>query len=202
MLSKRLKAICDFVEPGSKIIDIGADHGLVDIYLAKYKNCQCLATDISAKALAKAQENIQKAKVNIQTLVTDGLNNINLQNETLIIAGMGTHTILNILNKKITNDLIICTHNNIPLLRKKLKEKGYYIYDEQAVFDKFYYVITYYKYGKGPKTNNYVSPFLTNDINYMRHLLNKYQIKLIHQKQLIPKLKYLFLVRKIKKYVK
>ena len=60
MLSKRLQAICDFVTPNSKVVDIGADHGLVDIYLTKNKNCQCLATDISAKSLEKAKENIKK----------------------------------------------------------------------------------------------------------------------------------------------
>ena len=37
MLSKRLQAICDFVTPNSKVVDIGADHGLVDIYLPDLK---------------------------------------------------------------------------------------------------------------------------------------------------------------------
>jgi len=34
-LSKRLKAICDFVPNNAEIIDVGADHALVDIYLTK-----------------------------------------------------------------------------------------------------------------------------------------------------------------------
>ena len=202
MLSKRLQAICDFVTPNSKVVDIGADHGLVDIYLTKNKNCQCLATDISAKSLEKAKENIKKAGVSVKTLVTDGLEGIELTDETLIISGMGTHTILKILNKKITNDLVICTHNKVSLLRNKLQKKGYYIKDEKVIFDKFYYVIGYYKYGQGPRINNYVSPFLINNIEYMRYLLNKYQIKFIHEKKFLVKLKYHLIIKKIKKHVK
>ena len=30
--SKRLKAICEFVDKDDKIIDIGCDHGLLDIF--------------------------------------------------------------------------------------------------------------------------------------------------------------------------
>ena len=37
-LSKRLKAIADLVDKDSKIIDVGCDHALLDIYLLKNKN--------------------------------------------------------------------------------------------------------------------------------------------------------------------
>ena len=123
-LSKRLKTICDFVPNKSKIIDVGADHALVDIYLTKEKQCTCLATDISKKCIEKANENIKKENLNIKTIVTDGINNIKLKNEIIIIAGMGTHNILKILNKKINNDLIISSHNDIPLLHKQMQKKG------------------------------------------------------------------------------
>ena len=48
-LKPRLQAIANLIKDNSKIIDVGADHGLLDIYLSKYKNCTCLATDISPK---------------------------------------------------------------------------------------------------------------------------------------------------------
>ena len=37
-LSKRLETISSLVPRGSKVIDIGCDHGLLDIYLYQKKN--------------------------------------------------------------------------------------------------------------------------------------------------------------------
>ena len=59
-LSKRLKTICDFIPNNSNVIDVGADHAKVSIYLNKYKYCHVLATDISENCLTKAKENIKK----------------------------------------------------------------------------------------------------------------------------------------------
>ena len=75
-LSLRLKAVSDLIEEGSKVIDIGCDHGLLDIYLTKNKNCICLATDISSTCLKKAQDNIKKYNLDIETKVTNGLDGI------------------------------------------------------------------------------------------------------------------------------
>ncbi len=200
-LSKRLKAICDFVPNNSKIIDVGADHALVDIYLTKEKGCICLATDISEKCIEKAKKNIKKANLNIKTIVTNGLNGITLNDEIILIAGMGTHNILKILDTNITNDLIISSHNDIPLLRNNLQKKGYYIQNEKVVYDKHYYIITYYKYGRGKKQDNYITDFI-KDKNYLNYLLNGYKIKYKNEKRIIQKLKYLNILIKIKRKIK
>jgi len=199
-LSKRLKAICDFVPDNSKIIDVGADHALVDIYLTKEKKCKCLATDISEKCIEKAKENIKNAGVKVDTLVTDGLNKINIKNEIILITGMGTHNILKILKQDIKNDLIISSHNDIPLLHKKLQKKGYYIKNEKVIYDKHFYIITYYKYGKGKKQNNYLTNFI-DDKTYINFLLNKYKIKYKNEKN-IEKIKYLYIINTIKRKIK
>lgn len=198
-ISKRLKAICDLIPENSKVIDVGADHAKVDIYLNKEKNCTCLATDISKNSVEKAKENIKKAKADVQIKVTDGLNNIDLNNQIIIISGMGAHTIINILNRNITNDIIISSHTNTPLIRKFMFKKGYRIYKEIAIKDKFYYVITYYKYKNGKKTNTIISPFLINNKDYMKHLLEYYQMKSTKETKIIKKLKYIYLINKIKK---
>ena len=36
-LSKRLAAIAEYVDDDSHFVDIGCDHGLLDVYLAKNK---------------------------------------------------------------------------------------------------------------------------------------------------------------------
>ena len=197
-LSKRLKSICDFVPNNSKIIDIGADHALVDIYLTKEKNCKCLATDISEKCIKKAKENIKKYNVNVKTKVTDGLNGINIKNEIILISGMGTHNILKILNKNIKNDLIISSHNDIPLLHKKLQKRGYRIKNEQVIYDKHFYIITYYEQKKHKKQNNYLTEFI-KDKEYTKYLLKKYEIKYKNEKNIIIKINYYKIIKKLKK---
>ena len=37
MLSKRLKSLIKYIDKNDKLIDIGCDHGLIDIYLVKNK---------------------------------------------------------------------------------------------------------------------------------------------------------------------
>jgi len=201
-ISKRLKAICDLVPKGSKVIDIGADHALTDIYLEKEKNCTCLATDISEYSILKAKENIKKYNSNVKIKLTDGLNNIVLTDEILIISGMGTNNIIKILNKKITNDIIISSHTKISDLRKFMIKKGYHIEKELALKDKYYYIITYYKYGKKKKINYIISPFLTNNQDYMEHLLNHYKMKYNKNTNFLKKIKYKYIVNKIEKATK
>ena len=69
-LKPRLLEICNLIEPNSKVIDVGADHALLDIYLNKYKNCSCLAIDISKECVIRAVKNSIKYDANIQNKFT------------------------------------------------------------------------------------------------------------------------------------
>lgn len=144
-LKPRLQAIADLIENNSKVIDVGADHGLLDIYLSKYKNCICLATDISPKCIERAVLNSIKYKTTILTKVNNGLDNLKLSNEIIIISGMGTRLIKKILERNITNDLIISSHTNIEELKEFLKQKKYEIIIEKKVIEKKEYTIIYAK---------------------------------------------------------
>lgn len=140
-IKPRLLEICNLIKPNSKIIDVGADHALLDIYLNKYKNCTCLAIDISENCIQRAKENIIKYDAKVETKVNDGLNDIKLKDEIIVISGMGTKTIKKILNRNIENDLIIVTHTNIEELKEFLKSKKYEIALEKKIFDKKKYTI-------------------------------------------------------------
>lgn len=144
-LKPRLQAIADLIKPNTKVIDIGADHGLLDIYLAKYKNCSCLATDISPQCIEKAKQNAEKYQANIETKVTNGLEGIKLDNEIIVISGMGTRLIKKIINRKISNDLIILSHTNIEELKEFLKEINYKVVEEKIINEKKEYQIIYAK---------------------------------------------------------
>ena len=176
-LSKRLNTIYDQIDKTKNIIDVGCDHGLLDIKYVLETSNKALATDISENAISSAKKNALKENVldKIDFMVTDGLNNIKLSNEDIIISGMGSHTIINILNKNINNRLIISTHKDIPYLRKKLVEYGYKIESEIAVFDKKMYVIITFIKGniKYNETDYLIGPYLKSNKTYINYLLDK-----------------------------
>ena len=145
-LSKRLKAISDLIEPNKKIIDVGSDHAFLDIYLNKYKNCQCLAIDKSKHCTETAIKNAKKYEANITAITNNGLNNIKLKDEIIVISGMGTKNMIDILNFNLENDLILSSHTNIDDLKKFLKSKQYYIHKEVNIKERKTYNIIYAKY--------------------------------------------------------
>lgn len=83
--------------------DIGTDHGFIPIYLAqKYENSKIYAADLRRGPLESAMRNAERYGVSerIEFFCADGLNFPNSsQAETVIIAGMGGETIINILGK-------------------------------------------------------------------------------------------------------
>lgn len=140
-IGKRLLAIADLIPFNSSVIDVGADHGLLSIYLTKYKSCKCLATDISSKCLERAYKNSIKYDCLIDFKVTDGLSGVNLNDEIIVIAGMGTKNIKKILDCDLDNDLVIMSHTNIDELKEFLLDKKYNIILENEIFDKHKYTI-------------------------------------------------------------
>jgi len=80
-LSKRLEAISSLIPNNSKIIDVGCDHGLLDIYIYQNKICQnIIASDINENALKNAKENIRKNKLEekIETRLGNGLDTLKM----------------------------------------------------------------------------------------------------------------------------
>ena len=99
-VSKRFKAIQDFLNVSDQFIDIGSDHAYVPILMAQRGSKKILATDIHAGALKIARKNIMDAGSEdvIQTQLADGLSGVVTEGyDTLVIAGMGYFTIEHIL---------------------------------------------------------------------------------------------------------
>ena len=175
MLSKRLEAVASLITTDS-IIDVGCDHGYLDIYLTK-KGIKCLAGDISRNALNAAITNFKKYNLDIPTICTDGLNNIDIKDtDTIVIAGLGSDTIIKILNNSITNDLVILTHNHLEKLRRYVVSIGYYIDREIFVIDNNKpYLVIKFKYGKSNYSNyDYIIGPVINDKMYFNYLISKY----------------------------
>ena len=165
MLSHRLKTIASLVEKDINVIDVGCDHGLLDIYLTLYNNNKCIASDVNENALNSAISNIKMYNLEdmIKTVISNGLDNINIKkNTTVIIAGMGANTILDIIRNYNLESLIICSNNDYSLLRTELSKK-YTIIEEVAVLDKKkYYIIFKLKLGtiKYSKKDIFLGPIL------------------------------------------
>ena len=174
-LSIRLKEISTFIPDNISLVDIGCDHALLDIYLYKNrKNIKIIATDINENALEQAKKNIKKYKLEdyIETRISNGLNNIDKDEiDTIVISGMGAHTIVGILYSnmnKLSNvsNIIVQSNNHIEFLRKKITLIGYYIDNEKLVKDNdIIYTIISFK--KGKKRYNrkelYFGPYLLKE---------------------------------------
>lgn len=193
-LSKRLKTIALLIPKKELVIDIGCDHALLDIYLSLYNENICIASDISEKALLMAKKNITKYHLEdkIKVIKSDGTSSINIdKNYNLVIAGMGTISILNIIknsNYKYINSLIIQSNNDLYNLRREINDIGFIIDDEVVIKDKnIYYVIIKFIKGKKVYDNKELmfGPILlkkkdnmTN--NYFDYIYNK-NLKIINQ---------------------
>lgn len=209
-ISKRLKAIAEFVTNKDSLVDVGCDHGLLSIYLVENNLVKkVIASDINQNALNNAIYNIKRHNLDIDTVLSDGIDNINLKGiNTLVISGMGTSTILHILEdeKKLKNikKLIIQSNNDHEVLRRKLNEKGYYLEDESYTFDKGKWYVTC-KFIKDERANTDKEikyGFLTN-IDYNNYLLNyeKSILKKIPITSVTAKIKALKKLRELKKAI-
>ena len=184
MLSKRLASIKSFVESNDKIVDVGCDHGYLSIELYEKKLCNSIiATDINKNALENAKKNIRERNLNIRTVLTDGLKNISTKDyDTVIISGMGTNTILHILNnkEKLKNvkKIILQSNNNRVELREEMQKIGYYLKDENIVYEnkKYYITMLYIKSNEKNTKNEIRYGILKKEhIEYYQYVITSYE---------------------------
>ena len=206
-LSKRLEAVATLVDVGKRVIDVGCDHGYLDIYLTLNNENRCLATDINEKALDSAINNIKKFDLEnkIETKLTDGLKDIKInKKDNIVISGMGTSTIVKILNSNnLSNTLIISSNNNVDLLRREVVKLGFYIDTEIFIIDKKKpYIIIKFKRGfRKYNLNDFMfGPILKNNVQYRNYMIKKYKeiIKQVSFKKTSVKLKHIMLILKLK----
>ena len=154
---KRLLDIINILDSNKKIIDVGTDHGLVPLYLAKNKiSTDITATDISAPSLQKLvdrlDDNLRKI---IKTKVTDGFKGLTSEEgQVAIIAGMGANTIIEIIEgsldfAKNLDYMVLASNVNTYELRRFLNDQGFFIEKDFLSYEnrKYYDILKVY-YGK------------------------------------------------------
>lgn len=176
----RIEAIASLVDNDALVVDIGTDHAYLPIYL--YENDitkNIVASDISSNALLFAKNNLEKHNLRgkIKLVVSDGFINLDECFDIAIISGVGTETIKKILdNEVLPNKLILSSHKNVSDLREYMFKIGYKIEKEIIVYENnIYYNIIKYVKGKDNLSKYDLLVGLSNDINYKKHLLNKYK---------------------------
>ena len=210
MFSKRLLEIASLVPVHSTVVDVGCDHALLDIYLTLHRNCVCTASDINENCLKSARENIKKYSLTdkIKVCKSDGLDSVEYnKSDYVIIAGMGTTTILKILEKNDLENIIVQTNTDLLEFRETITD-NYIIEDEKVIKEKgIYYVIMKLKKGcKSYKFEDYVlGPIIKKKKDYLEYrkfLLEKYTdiYERIPASNINKKLEYRLIVKTIKKY--
>ncbi len=200
----RTKAIASLINKDNKVIDIGCDHALLAIYLVNTLHLsKVIASDINSNALQRGIDNIKKYNLEDKILfkLGNGLEIIDDDIDTIVIAGLGGITISDILKQgkhKLIhiNNIILQPNTDIILVRRTIQMLGYKITQEQLVKENNI-IYTIIKAEKGPIKYNYrqlyFGPILlkqkgelfielyTNKINELYQILNmlpnKYLLK-------------------------
>lgn len=208
MVSLRIKEIGEMIPEGVRLIDVGCDHAYLDIYLAnKYPNIECLATDVNANALSSAIKNIKDNNLEdrIYPILTNGLDNIEIKkNDYIVISGMGTNTIIDILKGHLPkiNHIIIQSNRDLESLRKFMFQNNFKIKEEKIVFDKKYYIVIHFEIGEfvPQAIDCWLGPLIKNskNIGYFDYLKKSYEKILqkvpngsIRESEIISRISYL-----------
>lgn len=181
MKDKRLEKIISLIPKNSSLIDVGCDHGYVGLYIAKMGN-KVLFTDIHEDALNKAKKNTLNEEINASFMCTDGLHNVDINSyETIVIAGMGYHTIKHILNPYINElrnkTIIIESNNDLDKLRIYLLGNNYKIEEHLVKERKKYYSIFKVENGSQTYTKEelFLGPLKKENKEYYKYLKQEYQ---------------------------
>jgi len=151
-LSKRLMSVASMVTPGSKVADIGCDHGYVAIYLLQQKMAlSVIAMDVNEGPLQRAREHIQREGLTdyIDVRLSDGANALSKgEADTAVIAGMGGKLMVRILSEAFSRlgrleELVLQPQSEIFKVRQFLWQSGYLIVAEDMVLEdgKYYQII-------------------------------------------------------------
>ena len=149
ILSERLRAVASMVTPGSRVCDVGCDHGFVSIWLVEQNvSPRVLAMDVRVGPLGAAGRHVAQRGLEslIETRLSDGLHNYEIgEADSLICAGMGGRLMMRILGEEKAKtdsfkELILQPQSEIMQFRRWLREQGLRITDEKMVEEdgKFY----------------------------------------------------------------
>ena len=143
----RLEKISSYISDNEKVLDVGCDQALLSKILAKRK-IYSIASDLRPNIIENAKKNLTPLEKEYITFsVSDGVPTILNEEYTLVLSGMGAHTILNILKNSNYrfNKVITISNNNNDILRTEMSKLNYYVLEEEIIKEngKFYNLIVF-----------------------------------------------------------
>jgi len=182
-LQPRLQLLADLVPPGTRLADVGTDHGYLPVWLLQEgRISHAIASDINAAPLEHARRTAAEFGVaeNIDFRLCAGLDGIRPDEiDTIVIAGMGGESILSILSaapwtRSSAMPLLLQPMTKVEMLRIWLADNGYTFTGERLVADKdFLYPVLCVTGGKGESLlpeEAYVGKLLSGDPLYGQYL--------------------------------
>ncbi len=176
----RIETIYSLIDINDRVVDVGCDQAKLGILLS-LRNQSSIAADISENVINRAKQDIKTDLIDLR--VSNGLANIKEgEADTLVLAGMGTHTIIDIL--KDTNlrfkKIITISNNYHDILRSKMNDLNYKVDSEIIIKEKnkYYNLIIFIEGNKNYSESelllglNHKDKELYNE--YLSMLLNKY----------------------------
>ncbi|RYF50344.1 MAG: methyltransferase domain-containing protein [Cytophagaceae bacterium] len=142
-LTKRMNAIVGYVRPDSTVFDICCDHGLMGLLaLAQRNDSEVVFVDQSERALAAVRESLKDLDPSLaaraKVLCTAAETIVVPESPSdFIIAGVGTHTVISIIDHLFSKDLsthrlILAPQQKSQPLRRYLQKKGWGLVDEHV----------------------------------------------------------------------
>ena len=176
----RIEALYSFINEDDKVVDVGCDQAKLGLMLAK-RGQKSIASDRSENVIDRARHDLGRNKY-IDLRVSDGLDNIyEGEADTLVLAGMGTHTMLEILNKTSLRfkKIITISNNYHNILREKMNDLNYKVDSELIVedADKFYNLIVFV-----PGNSEYTERELLLGLNHVDEEMYKKYINFLKEK--------------------
>jgi tRNA (adenine22-N1)-methyltransferase len=179
-LSRRLKVIASFVPEGSRVADIGTDHGYIPIYLMQEgKVSHAIAMDIRMGPLKRAKAHILEAHLEtcVEVRLSDGLLKLEPNEaDCVVIAGMGGELIIHIMKEgqKLWDEIphwVLSPQSDLDKVRKFLELQEFFIEQETMLKEdgNYYTVMNVSRNGKS--------------MNYKREVFYRYGKRILESKE-------------------
>lgn len=138
-VDERQKALLAMVPQVDTVADIGTDHGKLPALLLQTGKCKnAILADISKPSLQKAKDLLASLGLQASFIVSDGLQNIHQTMDCIVIAGMGSSTMCDILQKGKSKlkgaQLVLSPNLKHEETRAFLQTIGYAVVKESLVY--------------------------------------------------------------------
>ena len=196
-LSLRLQMLAKMVTPGSRVADIGCDHGFLSIHLVQEGiSPAVIAMDVRKGPLSAAREHIAARGLGayIETRLSDGLKKLKPgEVDTVVCAGMGGRLMERILKEsrektEQLSELILQPQSELQEFREFLHKSGFRVTGEDMVREdgKYYFAMRAVPENREmtsvPGTPKVFSGDGMRDRNFCDRICDKFGKELLSQK--------------------